>query len=93
MTATIPTLYGISLDNTAIFGMRRLPGISFSQRRELIDAATAWLAATAEPQAATETDLAPLTKPACGGYCDTDNNGVCYTCGGYSPARDAGRII
>lgn len=24
---------------------------------------------------------------------DTDNNGVCYTCGGYSPARDAGRII
>ena len=27
------------------------------------------------------------------GHCDTDNNGVCYTCGGYSPARDAGRII
>ena len=35
----------------------------------------------------------PVKAPACGGHCDTDNNGVCYTCGGNSPARDAGRII
>ena len=24
---------------------------------------------------------------------DTDNNGVCYTCGGYIASRDAGRYI
>ena len=37
--------------------------------------------------------LLATSLAACGGHCDTDNNGVCYTCGGYSPARDAGRII
>lgn len=29
-------------------------------------------------------------------YChvaDTDNNGTCYTCGGYIASRDAGRYI
>lgn len=24
---------------------------------------------------------------------DTDNHGVCYTCGGYIASRDAGRYI
>ena len=92
MNTTAPTLYGISLNSPRIFGIRHIDGLTFSQRRELLNAATAYLRALQEPFEAAAREV-PVKAPACGGHCDTDNNGVCYTCGGYSPARDAGRII
>ena len=92
MTTSVPTLYGIRLDSSRIFGIRHIDGLTFSQRRELINAATAYLQALQEPFEPTPREV-PVKAPACGGYCDTDNSGICYTCGGYNPARDAGRII
>ncbi|MFT0849023.1 hypothetical protein VR010_14900 [Actinomycetaceae bacterium L2_0104] len=36
----------------------------------------------------------PTYRPACpSGKHDTDNNGICYTCGKYIAAGDAGRFI
>ena len=87
-------VHGIDITSSALFGMRArsiLRGKTREQKREILEAATAYHHKSVAP-------VAPTTKvvPSSSCHCrvaDTDNNGVCYTCGGYIASRDAGRYI
>ena len=87
-------VHGIDITSSALFGMRArsiLRGKTREQKREILEAATAYHRKGMAP-------VAPTVKvvPASSCHChvaDTDNNGVCYTCGGYLASRDAGRYI
>ena len=88
------TIHGIDITSSALFGMRArhiLRGKTREQKREILEAATAYHRSHA-------LTVAPTVKvvPASSCHChvaDTDNDGVCYTCGGYIASRDAGRYI
>ena len=83
-------VHGIDITSSALFGMRAR-SILRGKTREILEAATAYHRKGMAP-------VAPTVKvvPASSCHChvaDTDNDGVCYTCGGYIASRDAGRYI
>ncbi len=87
-------VHGIDITSSALFGMRArsiLRGKTREQKREILEAATVYHRKGMAP-------VVPTTKvvPASSCHCrvaDTDNDGTCYTCGGYLASRDAGRYI
>lgn len=87
-------VHGIDITSSALFGMRArsiLRGKTREQKREILEAATAYHHKSVAPVAPT-TKVVPASSCQCR-VADTDNNGMCYTCGGYLASRDAGRYI
>ena len=87
-------VHGINITSSALFGMRArsiLRGKTREQKREILEAATAYHRKGMAPAAPT-VEVIPASSCHCH-VADTDNNGTRYTCGGYIASRDAGRYI
>ena len=88
-------VHGIDITSSALFGMRArsiLRGKTREQKREILEAATAYHSKGMAPVAPATVKVVPARSCHCH-VADTDNNGTCYTCGGYIASRDAGRYI
>ena len=88
-------VHGIDITSSALFGMRArsiLRGKTREQKREILEAATAYHSKGMAPVAPATVKVVPARSCHCH-VADTDINGVCYTCDGYIASRDASRYI